>query len=503
MSGSRLLWAVILGFLAGVLVRSFVPLGLSYALFLSAVTGVLLLALFFFDRERFRMGTVIAIGVFAFAIGIVRMNTAILPSDPVLQTHIKQHVTLTGYVFAEPDVREAGTRISIRSASITIGSSTAPVHAGVLAVLPPHTHVAYGDEVHVSGTLRTPTAFDTGLGRSFNYPAYLAVSGITYQLSSAHIDAISGNSGNAIYTQVISIKESFIRGLGAVLPEPESGLAAGITVGDKRSIGPQLSADFQRASLIHMLVLSGYNITVILNAATYLTGWLPRIAQFGMSGFVVVFFMLLSGGASSAVRAGLMALIAVYARQHGRTYLALRAIGLVAVVMALWNPYIVAFDPSFQLSALATIGLVAFTPIFATRMQWVTKRWGLREVAASTLGTQLVVLPLILFQSGQLSLVALPANILALAPVPFAMLVSSIAALLGIVFGSTATLLVLPAYILLAYIITITHFFGSLPFAAVTLGAFSAWWLAGAYAILFLVWHFYNKKKSDLEAALL
>lgn len=499
--GSKVLWSVTIGFLTGILARSFFPLGDAYAFFITLIACVLLLASRFYDQERFRQGIVIATALIACVGGIIRMNASILPGDSTINAHIGERVTLTGYVFAEPDAREGSTRISVRARALTTGSSATPVHAGILAVVPPHTHVAYGDEVGVSGILRVPEAFDTGLGRSFNYPAYLAVSGITYQLSAAHIDSVGANTGNVWYASVIRFKESFIRGLGSVLPEPESGLAAGITVGDKRSIGQELSADFQRASLIHMLVLSGYNITIVLNWFSSVLSATPRLVQLGVSGAVVIFFMALSGGASSAVRAGLMALIAVYARQHGRTYLALRAIGFVAAVMALWNPYIIAFDPSFQLSTLATIGLVAFTPIFATRMQWLTVRFGLREITASTLATQLTVLPFLLYQSGQLSLVALPANILALAPVPFAMLASAGAAFLGAVFGSAATVLVFPIYAMLAYIIAIAHFFGSLPFAAVSVGAFSVWWLIGAYAALFLIWLYGNNRKSDPAAA--
>src|SRR6185503_1276768 len=107
------------------------------------------------------------------------------------------------------------------------------------------------------------------------------------------------------------IKNAYLAGMRATLPEPEAGLAGGITVGDKRSIGPELSAAFQRDSLVHMLVLSGYNITVVLNTTQRFLQTTPRLLQFGGTISVVLFFILMSGGAASAVRAGCMALIAV------------------------------------------------------------------------------------------------------------------------------------------------------------------------------------------------
>src|SRR5690606_22248100 len=105
----------------------------------------------------------------------------------------------------------------------------------------------------------------------------------------------------------------------------------------------------------------------------------PRLLRFGVSGLVVAFFILMTGGAATAVRAGLMALLAVYARTSGRTFLALRALGFACLVMVLWNPYTLLFDPSFQLSALATAGLILFTPLFAAHLTWVSPKWGIRE----------------------------------------------------------------------------------------------------------------------------
>jgi competence protein ComEC len=234
-----------------------------------------------------------------------------------------------------------------------------------------------------------------------------------------------------------------------------------------------------------MVVLSGYNITVVINAIARLLAWLPRTLRFGASGFGVAFFILMAGGAASAVRAGVMALLAMYARLSGRMFIALRALGVVAAGMVAWNPFTLAFDPSFQLSALATLGLVSFTPIFFEHMRWVPERFGLREIVASTLGTQLAVLPLLLFQNGNLSIVALPANLLALIPVPFAMTLSFVAAIAGMLFGSYAVVLAFPAYIVLAYIIGVAQLFASLPFASVSVAAFSVWWMFAAYALLF------------------
>jgi competence protein ComEC len=488
--GSRILWAIVSGFLIGVFARSFLPLSLACALFATLLGGIALV-FGFIERMKLRPCIVIAIALISMTAGIIRMDAASLSGDPNLTRKLGAHITLEGTVAREPDVRDAGVQITVDVHELIDSNSTSAVHARVLVQAPPHTSARYGDEVRVSGTLELPQAFDTGKTaddaavRQFDYPDYLAASGIEYTLSFAQIKSDGKNTGNPVLAFAIDTKQKYLTGTDAVLPEPEAGLAGGITVGDKRSIGPDLSADFQNVGLLQIVVLSGYNITVVANFASALLVWSSRYFQFGAGIFVVVFFMLISGGAASAVRAGLMAVLAMYARMSGRTYESLRALGVTALIMVAWNPFTLAFDPGFQLSALAMLGLALFTSTFDSYLVWVPKRFGLREIISTTLATQVAVLPLILYQDGLLSLLALPANVLAMIPVPLSMLASFIAALAGIVFGTYAAPLAYPAYILLAYIIEIAQVLASLPFASVSLGAFGAGWMFGAYGIMF------------------
>lgn len=489
----RALWTIVGGFLIGVFARSLFTIGPVSALFCSLLAlAVLLLAWLPGSSRALMQGALlVSFALVAMAGGILRMDSSVLTGDMALTAHVGESVTLTGIVMQEPDVREASTRIAVHADTLITKFEKPSVSAGVLVVAPAHVDVEYGDRVLAYGDLRLPEAFDTGAGRQFDYPEYLAAQGIGYQLAFAQVErqfvpeGKESNVGNPLKALAIRAKGAYVRGLGAALPEPEAGLASGITVGDKRSIGSELSLDFQRVSLIHMVVLSGYNITVVINAVAKGLAWAPHILRFGASAFVVVFFVLMSGGAASAVRAGSMALIAAYARASGRTFLAARALGIVAVGMVMYNPLTLTFDPSFQLSALATIGLIAFTPIFSAWFSLIPEKWGLREIAASTVATQLAVLPLLLYQNGLLSVVALPANLLALAPVPFAMFFSFIAAIAGIILGPYAAPLAAPAYLLLAYIIAVGKFFAALPFASVSIPAFSAWWMIAAYAALF------------------
>lgn len=484
--GVRIFWAVATAFLVGVAYGTFMPAGIAFAICVACIAGGISVATQ--CDVPIKPAIVAASALCAFALGILRID-AVSPSfDPSVSSRVGTSVDFQGLVSAEPDRRDTQTRVVVDLTDVSKEGIRA------LAVLPAHADVHYGDLIQIRGVLRVPEPFDTGNGRSFDYRGYLAKDGIAYELENAHSQIVSPardqlrifRTPNVIVARVIDIKQAYIRGLARVLSEPEAGLAGGITIGDKRSVGPELTAAFQRDALMHMIVLSGYNITVVLNAVERITSFARGGFSFGCGILTIIFFIIVSGGAASAVRAGAMALVAVYARSSARVYKAERALAATAVAMVAWNPLILAYDPSFQLSALATFGLVMFSPIVSARLQWLTEKWGMREIAAATIATQAVVLPLLLYQNGTFSIVALPANILALAPVPFAMLFSLVAGVAGMLGGALSFLFAVPAYILLAYIVGIARLFAALPFAAVSVAAFPFWLVSVAYIFVYI-----------------
>src|SRR3989344_6615198 len=177
-SGGLYLWVLIGGFLVGVAARSFLPLGLSFAGF----AALLALTAPFFARSV-KSALVVCLTLFAFSGGVVRMDVAVFTGDPHLTAHLGESVTIEGVVIQEPDVRDSSTRVSIAAGTLITKYAKDEVYAGVLVQAPPHSDVTYGDHVRAYGTLRVPEAFDTGEGRRFNYPEYLAAQGIEYQLS--------------------------------------------------------------------------------------------------------------------------------------------------------------------------------------------------------------------------------------------------------------------------------------------------------------------------------
>lgn len=495
---AQVLWALVGGFLLGAGARSFLAFGWWTIGFLIFTAGAVLIG-GFVSRSSRSMTIVAVVFLCTVAAGAARMHAAAFSGDVALDVWVGEKVIIEGVVRDEPDGRENNVRLPVR---VTVVASTS-VESGVkvLVVAPLHTTAKYGDIVRAKGELRLPESFDAGAGREFNYPAFLAKDGIGYELSFAQVEVIGQASRNPLKAAAIWIKQTYLEGLAQALSEPEAGLAGGITAGDRRGLGSELSETFRTVGLIHIVVLSGYNIMVVIQFLEWMLGSARLWIRSSIAVVVAIFFALITGFASSSVRAATMAVIATVGKATGRTYLATRALAVVAVGMVVWNPFVLAFDPGFQLSMLATLGLIHISPLFAERLVWVNERFGMREIASATLGTQAAVLPMLLYSSGSLSLYSLPANLLSLVVVPWAMLLSFIAGVAGTVVGPVAPVIGFPAYILLWYVTSVADFFAWLPFANLAVPAFSFWWVLIAYIIIGIMCVAFKKRTAEHESS--
>jgi competence protein ComEC len=177
----------------------------------------------------------------------------------------------------------------------------------------------------------------------------------------------------------------------------------------------------------------------------------------------------MTGGGPTVVRASIMAVIGMLAVHLARPHVVLRALALAGFVMVLWNPFVLAFDPGFQLSFVATLGLVLGAPIVQRFIPFVPDAFQLREIVAATCATQLAVLPLLIYQVGMVSVVAPVVNMLVLPLIPFTMLFGFLAGIAGMVSTFVATPLASIAYALLSYVFLVVEVFAKLPFSSVEL----------------------------------
>jgi competence protein ComEC len=313
--------------------------------------------------------------------------------------------------------------------------------------------------------------------------SYLAKDGIHYEMFMPRIEILAHGEGNVIKEKLFAFKHAFIGNINTHIPQPHAALLAGLVVGAKQSLGKKLLDDFRTVGVIHIVVLSGYNITIIARFIEWIFSALSRNRRLILAAGAIILFAIMVGASATVVRATIMAFIALLAQGTGRMYMATRALLIAGVIMLLHNPHILVFDLSFQLSFLATVGLIYFSPLIASKVRWITEKAGLREIVVATLATQLFVLPFILYKTGLFSLVSLPVNVLILAAIPLTMLFGFLAGVFGFVWGILALPFAWVAYALLAYELVVVEWFARLPFAAITLASFPAWVAALWYAV--------------------
>lgn len=462
----KFFYASIIGFVAGIFARSFVDFGVGFALFLVLLAVVLGLLN--------RKALLFALFLFAAGLGMLRYDFADRSGpQTALDDSLGQLVTIEGVVHDEPDEREGFTRLIVDTGStkVLVTTNTEPMYA-------------YGDRLSIRGKVERPRNFtDETTLREVDYRRYLAKDGIYYEMFKPNLFVLARGEGNWIIEKLLTFKQAFIRNIDALIPEPHAALLGGLIVGAKHSLGKKLLDDFRMVGVIHIVVLSGYNITIIAYFIEWLFSRLRKNLRLGIAAVAMILFAFMVGASATVVRATIMALFVILARGTGRMYAVTRALLVAGAVMLIHNPKILVFDTSFQLSFLATVGLIYFSPLIEPRVKWVTEKLKLREVVVATLATQALVLPCLLYKTGILSLVSLPVNLLILAAIPLTMLFGFLAGMAGFV----ATMLAFPfawvAYAFLAYELAVVEWFARLPFAAVALSSFPLWltvlWYAG------------------------
>ncbi|HEX5774670.1 MAG TPA: ComEC/Rec2 family competence protein [Candidatus Paceibacterota bacterium] len=480
----RTLLVGVIGFASGVACRSFFILPWS-VIALSSVVGIALLVLWRLRDARSFLLTGVLLVAIAFGMGRAALAPQSAPES--FAGHIGSAVELEGYIVADPDIRETTQRV-------TVAVEEGGERMRVLVVTSLYPELAYGERVAISGALKGPESFDTDGGRVFRYDRFLAKDGVFGIVSYGSIEVLEAPHGlMRVQGTLFSLKHLFVSGLERALAEPYASLAAGLITGGKQGLGTALVDAFIIAGLIHVVVLSGYNVMIVAEAVLRALGFLPKRAAAGVAALTIALFVLAAGAGAASIRAGLMAGIALFGRASGRTYDALRALVFAGTLMLLANPLLLAFDPGFQLSFIATAGLILGAPMLGHWFVFIKSRF-MREIVTATVAAQIAVLPLLLYQTGNLSLVALPANILVLPVVPFAMLFSAIAALAGLIVSPLAPMLGAPAFLLLGYMIAAAEFAAGLPFAQVLLPQFPFVLVLLLYACMAgFVWRLYKR----------
>ena len=458
----KIFYAICFGFVFGVFVRSFISVDFY---FIALIAGLATTVMIFSLLSKIKWIMVGSIFVILFCLGIFRfeMRDFILgeASDDLVGVEHEG----TGIIVDDPDIRE-------NSQKLVVEEDISGMVTKYLISTNLNEYYNYGDKVSFSGKIMKPENFITDQGKEFDYVNYLRKDGILYVINYADVDVISNGHGNKIKSILFSIKAKFLEQINFNIRSPENLLMGGLILGEKSAFSEELRQDFVDIGTIHIIALSGYNITIVAEWFMKLFSFLPQGLGIGMGIIAILLFVLMTGGSSTAVRAGIMATLVLIARATGRNYDVARALILAGVFMILINPFVLIHDVSFQLSFIATVAVIFYTPKIEKYFHWVPETFKLRDIISVSAAAYVFVLPFILYKMGNLSLVALPANILVLPLIPFTMLFGFLTSFLGIIWSVLAVPLGFVSYLLLHYELAVIGFLADFPFASFTLPNF-------------------------------
>lgn len=331
--------------------------------------------------------------------------------------------------------------------------------------------VATGAHVRVAGRLRALGPFES------HYARKGATAAITVDVAVA-----TGGERGGVGRLVDAIRGRAERALSVGLAPPQAALLRGMVLGQDEALDERTKDEFRASGLAHILAASGQNVALLLALALPLLafGGLGLRARLVAAVALIALYVPLAGAGPSIQRAGVMGAATTVAGIAGRPASRWYALLLAAAVTLAVNPR-ASSDPGWQLSFAAVVSIALMTSATSARLRNRGLPRPIADAVAMSLAATLGTAPLLALHFGELSLVSLPANLLAAPAIAPVMWLGMLAATIG----QMAEQLALPfnmvnAY-LLAYVAAVGRHAAALPHAEVEVALGGPIALAGTY----------------------
>lgn len=344
-----------------------------------------------------------------FMIGVMLWQNAQLINqyENIIGTNIDMH----GTVVARPSITSSGNQ--------TVVVRPDGFSQNLRASLFYHTYVRGGERIWIRGQVKQPKNIN-----EFNYVNYLKQQNIYAELTKARIIVISPNK-NSLTNFLNQLRQQVIHRAGFILNEPTAAIILGMLIGEQEQLPSNIQQSFQIVGLVHILVVSGFNLTIIATGIGIFTKvWGRRWADL-MSLVIIWLFVILVGSSAAVTRAGVMASLLIIARLSGRLALSSVTLLLAVVAMVLLNPWQLFYDIGFQLSIAATFGVLEANQL---RLTFEKGGW-MSELIWSSFGAIIMTAPIVAYYFGTFSVIAPLANLLILPSVPYLMLFGALSLL--------------------------------------------------------------------------
>lgn len=338
--------------------------------------------------------------------------------------------------------------------------------------------ISYGDSLAVRGTLDYFEAEDGRMVAFMNYPEFKIIE--------------KGSESSFI----VRMREKIIDFFNSSLPQNYSALMLGIVFGIKEEMTPDFYLDLQKVGLMHVIAASGMNITMLGGfLSMFFTILFRRQLAIVLTILSIIFYACLAGLEPSIVRAAIMGIIVFLAQLSGRQNSSFLALFFAAFIMLMRSPSLL-FDVGFQLSFLATFGLIYLRPIFSfiPIFKKFLNKSVLVEDLATTLTAQIMTLPILLINFGSYSFWSIPVNAIVLWTVPILMIIGGISVIIAFVIEPVGRIVLYFSVPFLLYFIKIVDLFGNFQ-GQIDIKSLPIILVCGYYLLLFsIVMYIKNKR---------
>ncbi len=433
-----------------------------------------------------------------FSLGAIRYQLAqptIDPSSIAYYNDQSPDYIIEAVITEPPDVHDTYINLRLDSQQLHSAEDTQfiPVDGLLLARVSTSTSFSYGDRIRLQGNLVTPAE-----NEDFSYRDYLANQGIYSYIAYPSTSLLQHGQGNPIFAALYTFRQHALSLIYSFFPDPEASLLAGILLGVQSGIPQDVQEAFRLTGTSHIIVISGFNITIIAWLFTLLFSRLLGKRKGAMVAAIgIIFYTLLVGANPAVLRAAFLGIFTLLGHQLGRRQVGINSLAFAAALLAIFTPTIL-WDVSFQLSFAATLGIMLYAELFtmwftnlATRFMPIDKASRLAgpvsEYFLLTLAAQLTTLPLMIYYFKRISVTAFIANPLILPAQPALMVLGGLSVLLGMLIKPVGQLMAWAAWPFTAYTIRVVEWLASISHGSIPLGQIAFPLILVFYGVLFAV----------------
>lgn len=330
----------------------------------------------------------------------------------------------------------------------------------------------------------------------FSYKNYMLSKNIYFSINSYNYKIIEKNKINIIEKSILEFRKKVLKAIYQIYPKEEAIFLWWILIWARESLPNDLKQDFNNSWLTHFIAVSGFNITILIIFITYLIQYLPNTLKIIIITISIILFTILVGYTAPVIRASLMWLIWYYILQSWRKWNLLSIILLTAIIMIIISPLSINYDVSLHLSFLAVLWIVYSQKFFEKIFYFLPNFLEIKTAFTLTLSALLFTLPIMIFNFGQVSILAPFSNIAVTWTIPLAMIFGFLSVIVYFVYPIWWIIIWYITWIFLKWDIMVVHFFWNLDWSLLKID----FWiyknqLEITYFIIFIFLIIYFRKK--------